>query len=266
MIRGIVRKMKSHLDDPVTYHLPLGDVDIPLNPLLGTPIRLSFDGEIHCLSCGRQIRKSYGQGYCYPCFINGPENSECIIRPELCRAHEGQGRDPVWEREHHLQPHVVYLAVSSHLKVGVTSAGETRTRWVDQGAYQAILLAETPNRYLAGLIEVAMKAYVSDRTGWQKMLKEQEPAHVDLVTRKHDLGARLDPDLRRYVSDDDRITTIHYPVLEPPRKVKSLSFDKTPVIQGTLTGIKGQYLMFDAERVLNVRKHGGYVVALIQDE
>ena len=265
MSRGILRKMTSHLEDPVAYHLPLGDVDVPLNPLLGTTVRLSFDGDIYCLACGRHIRKSFGQGYCYPCFINGPENSECIIRPELCRAHEGRGRDPVWERQNHLQPHVVYLAVSSHLKVGVTRADETRTRWVDQGAYQAIVFAETPNRYLAGLIEVAMKAHVSDRTGWQKMLKTDVPPPVDLLASKRDLGARLDPDLQPYLSDDDRITTIHYPVLETPRKVKSLSFDKHPVVEGTLTGIKGQYLMFDAERVLNIRKHGGYVVALSHD-
>ncbi len=262
MIAGILRKMESDLADPVQYRLPLGEVSVDLNPLLGATVRLQFDGEIHCLACGRKIKKSFGQGYCYPCFSNGPENSECIIRPELCRAHEGQGRDPVWEKNHHLRPHVVYLAVSSGLKVGVTSAADTSTRWVDQGASRAIRLAETPNRYIAGLIEVALKAFVSDRTGWQRMLKGDIDLDVDLVASKHELGARLEPSLRQWLSEDDEVTSIHYPVLETPRKVKSLSFDKTPVVEGALTGIKGQYLMFDAERVLNVRKHGGYVVAL----
>jgi len=260
-VTGNLRKMRSRLGDVVSYQLPVGDETVDMNALIGQTIRMNFDGKINCTRCGRQTKKSFGQGFCYPCFRDAPEASECILRPELCRAHEGEARDMEWAEQHCLTEQVVYLARSSVVKVGITRHSQVPTRWIDQGASEAIVFARVPNRYTAGLVEVAMKAFLTDRTNWQRMLKN-ELSDVDLVAKKAEIAPQLDDALRQYVTDDDETVDIHYPVDAFPTKVKSLSFDKLPEIEGQLSGIKGQYLIFDDGRVLNVRKHSGYAVSL----
>lgn len=254
--------MKSHYENPIQYHLPVGDELVDMNQLIGKDIELEFSGEIYCVSCGKITKKSFAQGYCYPCFVSVPETSECILRPELCRAHEGISRDMEWSEEHCLQDHYVYLAVSSGLKVGVTRATQVPTRWIDQGAWKAIKLAKTPNRYLAGEIEVVLKTYMSDKTSWQKMLKNDIAEGIDLEDEKQKAWELLDEELQQYIVDDDEIMEIKYPVTAYPLKVKSLNFDKLPVIKGKLAGIKGQYLIFEDNSVLNVRRHTGYKVRI----
>ncbi|MFH1319287.1 MAG: DUF2797 domain-containing protein [Bacteroidota bacterium] len=260
-ITGQILKMRTEMKDPVQYRLPVGDGQIDMNALIGKHITLKYNNEIRCIFCGRKTRKSFAQGYCYPCFIDCPETAECIIRPELCRAHEGIGRDIEWERKNHLQEHFVYLAISSGLKVGVTRSTPALTRWIDQGAGKAICLAQTPNRYIAGCIEVELKKYISDRTQWQRMLKN-EVQDADLGKEKLKMAKLLPCELREYLSDNNDITGINYPVNEYPEKVKSVGFDKLHQISGILDGIKGQYLIFDDGRVLNIRKHNGYVIEL----
>jgi hypothetical protein len=207
-------------------------------------------------------KKSFGQGFCYPCFINSPENAECIVKPELCRGHLGEGRDVEWEKAHHVQPHYVYLALSSDVKVGVTRNIQVPTRWIDQGASQAIILAETPYRQLAGEIEVALKNYLPDKTNWQRMLKNEVAQGVDLAERKRLAAGFLPEHLQQYVATSDAITSIVYPVLRYPQKVKSLSLEKQPEINGVLAGIKGQYLIFEDGSVTNIRNQSGYVIEL----
>ncbi|MEM6639821.1 MAG: DUF2797 domain-containing protein [Pseudomonadota bacterium] len=260
-IGGNLRKMQVELADTVQYTMRLGDHRLPLNARIGQPICLTFNGQINCIECGRLTKKSFGQGFCYPCFRSSPSASECIIRPELCRAHEGEARDMDWAREHCLTEQVVYLARSSAVKVGITRAGQIPTRWIDQGATDAIVFARVPNRYTAGVVEVAMKAHLTDRTNWQRMLKNQV-IDADLQAKKTELRDTLDAQMQSYVDDDMRVWPINYPVEAYPTKVKSLSFDKQPVVEGTLAGIKGQYLIFDDGRVLNVRKHNGYFVTV----
>lgn len=247
---------------PITYALPLSAAMVPLNSLIGGHIELIFSGEIFCYACGRATKKSFAQGLCYPCFKTAPEASECIIRPELCRGHLGEGRDPDWETRHHVQEHIVYLALSSAVKVGVTRIDQVPTRWIDQGASRTIELARTPNRYLAGCIEVALKEHVGDRTNWRRMLKNEIPEGEDLVARKQELLAGLSEELRVHVSRSDRVLTLTYPVQNFPEKVTSVSFDKSAEISGDLAGIKGQYLIFTDNRVLNIRKHTGYTIEL----
>ena len=259
---GTLLKMETKLVNPIEYELPIGDEMIYMNPLIGKYIALKWLKEIYCVACGRKTNKSFAQGFCYPCFLNAPETSECIFRPELCRAQDGIARDMEWAENHCLQDHIVYLAISSGIKVGVTRSGQIPTRWIDQGAWQAIKLAKTPNRYTAGLIEVALKEHISDRTNWQRMLKNQLIEGVDLTVTKKTMVAHLPSDLQNYISDDDDITEIHYPVNEYPEKVKSLSFDKLGEIAGRLWGVKGQYLIFDDGTVVNMRKHTGYMVEL----
>ena len=260
--RGIIRKMKSQLEDPVQYTLPIDEDNVPINNFIGKYILFKYENHIYCIGCGRKTNKSFAQGFCYPCFINSPETSECILRPQLCQAHEGIARNMEWAQTHCLQDHFVYLAISSGVKVGVTRSAQIPTRWIDQGAWQAIKLAKTPNRYIAGLIEVALKEYISDRTQWQRMLKNELIEGIDLLDKKEEMLSYLSSDLQKYECFDNKITEITYPIKEYPEKVKSLSFDKLPEIEGVLWGIKGQYLLFDNGEVLNIRKHNGYKVSL----
>ena len=260
--QGNLKKMKTQLNSPVSYELVLGDDTIQMNELIGKNIKLSYDGVINCKICGRKTKKSFGEGFCYPDFMNHPANSPCIIRPELCEGHLGVGRDPEWEAVNHVQPHIVYLALSSGVKVGVTRREQVPTRWIDQGAWKAIRLAETENRYQAGMIEVAMKDHLSDKTHWQKMLKNVLATDVDLLSEKKRIRALLPEDLAGFASDNDEIIEIMYPVEVFPEKVKSINLDKVPQVEGVLQGIKGQYLILDGGRVMNVRKHTGYLVEL----
>ena len=184
------------------------------------------------------------------------------MKPETCHYHLGTCREPEWGMSNCFSPHIVYLANSSGPKVGITRASNIPGRWIDQGAWQAIKLAKTPNRYIAGLIEVALKEYISDRTQWQRMLKNQLIEGVSLVNKKNEMLKLLPEELRCHANKNDEITEIIYPVNEYPEKVKSLSFDKLNEIEGRLWGIKGQYLIFDNGEVLNIRKHNGYEVTL----
>lgn len=258
-ITGNLAKMKTELALPVNYFLRLGDERLLLNEFLGKPVSLVFEKQIYCVNCGRKTPKSFAQGFCYPCFANSPENAECIIRPELCRGHLGEGRDPQWELEHHVQPHVVYLALSSAVKVGVTRESQMPTRWIDQGASQALVLARTPNRFTAGTLEVALKSFLTDKTNWQRMLKG-ETSQESLHEVKDLLKEKLAPELAEHITGDEALLEIQYPVLKHPSKVTSVGFDKMPEIQGVLSGIKGQYLMFEDGRVLNIRNHAGYQI------
>lgn len=253
-------KMETNFSNPVEYFLPIGDDKLPMNDLVGEYIVLSYYGKINCIGCGRKIGKTFSQGFCYPCFLNAPETSECIFRPELCQAQEGISRDMDWSERNCLQEHYVYLAISSGDKVGVTRASQIPTRWIDQGAWKAIKLAKTPNRYTAGLIEVSLKNYISDKTHWQRMLKNLRSEKMDLNLRKKEMIAHLAPELQIYEDLDNNILEINYPVKEYPLKVKSVGFDKCPEISGRLWGIKGQYLIFDDGRVTNIRKHNGYEI------
>lgn len=260
MVKGNLTKMRVVNGNPVEYFLKLSEEEIPLNQFIGKDVSLSFNGQINCVSCGRLTNKSFAQGFCFPCMQNSPMNSECIIRPELCEAHLGKGRDVEWEEKNHLVPHTVYLALSSGVKVGITRNTQIPTRWIDQGATSAIRFAEVPNRYLSGKIEVELKSFISDKTAWQRMLKNEIADISSLLEYKNDLKEKLSNDLQQYVVDENIEIDFNYPVLKYPEKVKSLSFDKEATIEGKLTGIKGQYLMLDYERVVNIRRHSGYYV------
>ena len=261
---GVLQKMKVGYaeEQPVSYTLVLGDENISMNELLGTKIRLSWTGRIVCLNCGKVTKKSFSQGYCYPCFVKIPETEPCVLRPELCRAHLGEARDMAWAENHCLQEHFVYLAISGGLKVGVTRKSQIQTRWIDQGASQAIRIAKFPNRFLAGMLEVALKNCFSDKTDWRKMLRGIEPEEVDLA-RQRTLSREYFPaDLVQYFLPSDDVLAIKYPVLEYPTAPASVNLEKVGVVEGVLTGIRGQYIMLDNRQVMNVRTFGGYEVTL----
>tara|TARA_B100001113_G_scaffold351095_1_gene349472 strand:- start:678 stop:1469 length:792 start_codon:yes stop_codon:yes gene_type:complete len=251
-------KMSVSNGMPIQYYL---NQTLCINDYLNQTLQIQHTGNKHCIACNRKIRKTFFEGLCYPCFQSSPLASECIIRPELCQAHLGKGRDPEWEAKYHNQPHIVYLAISSGLKVGITQSTNTPTRWIDQGAISAIRIAEVPYRYLAGCIEVTLKDHVSDRTAWQKMLKNDIP-NIDLITEKNRIVNLLPTQYHQYLLTDTHFDSFDYPVNHYPQKVKSINLDKIPLYNGVLTGIKGQYLLFSDGFVLNIRKHSGYEVKI----
>jgi hypothetical protein len=256
--QGNILKMRTELADPIRYFFRIGDQEIDMNALLGKQIRLQFDGQINCISCGKRTKTSFSQGFCYSCLQTAPEASETVMRPELSKAAFGIARDMAWAKENDLIDHFVYLAVSSELKVGVTRHHQIPTRWIDQGASHAIRVLKTPNRHIAGVIEVFLKKHFTDKTNWRDMLKNNVAESFDLVEEKENMMRLLPMELQQYRCDDDEPVHLNYPVLEYPQKITSLSFDKQPVIEGILRGIKGQYLLLDGDRVLNIRKHNGY--------
>jgi hypothetical protein len=263
IFHGDILKMRSVHNSPVEYFLQMNEKEIEMNSLLKNKIRIEFTGIIHCIACGKTTKKSFGQGFCYPCFINSPLNSECILRPELCEAHSGKGRDPSWEEEHHNKPHVVYLAQTSTVKVGVTREEQVPIRWIDQGAWKAVKIAETPYRKLAGEIEVNLKNYYTDKTSWQKMLKNEMLTETDILKEKNKIRGLIEPEYQKFlITGDEAIYEFQYPVLEYPKKINSLSLDKNPVIESVLTGIRGQYLIFNNTDVINIRNFSGYGISL----
>ena len=259
--QGNILKMNTQLNEEVEYSLPIGDELVNLNQYIGKTISLQYLHQINCIACGKKTNKSFAQGFCYNCFISSPQASECILHPDKCQAHLGISRDMQWSEKHCLQAHIVYLAVSSNLKVGITRKTQIPTRWIDQGATQAIIIAETPNRHIAGVIEKYLMQYYSDKTSWQTMLKGGGP-DINLVDEKEKVKGLLPTEIIQYVTDNNTVTSIKFPVNKYPEKVKSESFDKTDRIEGTLTAIKGQYLIIDNSRVLNIRKHTGYLIEI----
>ena len=267
-VEGPLQKMRVALDAPVAYQLRVGEALIQLNGLLGETVRLEFNGGITCLHCGRKTRKSFNQGYCYPCFQKLAQCDSCIVSPEKCHFDAGTCREPDWAQAHCMQPHVVYLANSSGLKVGITRGTQVPTRWIDQGAVQALPILSVQTRQQSGLVETLFKQHVADKTNWRAMLKGQVE-ELDLAERREYLLHICNDELTELQQrfglqaiqplPDAQPLTIAYPVLQHPAKVVSLDLDKTPQITGRLLGIKGQYLMLDTG-VINIRKFGAYHV------
>lgn len=267
-IAGNISKMRTKYKDEtlsesmqnVQYFLPVGDEYVAINELIGKPIELVFEGLINCVVCSKRTKKSFGQGSCYACFMNAPQNAPCIINPELCEAHLGKGRDIEWEEKNHNKEHIVYLAKSSAIKIGVTG-DFPMNRWIDQGATEAIVLARVPYRQLAGEIEVLMKDYFTDKTNWRNMLKNIV-SDIDLLESKEECFDYLPEDYHEFIEEEDDLYQISYPMENYPEKIKSIGFDKMPIIEGVLQGVKGQYLFFENGQVLNMRKHTGYYLTL----
>lgn len=268
-IVGNLRKMSTELEGSTPiYTLPVKDILAPterveFNPLIGKVIRIEYEGYINSVLSGEKIKKAFGEGLTYKEFMESPQASPSIMNPELSRIHEGIAlRDYAWEVKHHLQPHTVYISLTSGYKVGVTRDTNIPYRWIDQGAIKAVKLAEVPYRQLAGLIEVELKNHISDKTAWQRMLKGIIESPKEILEVKEEMIELLPEDLKYYAVENEEVTEINYPVEFHPEKVKSLKLDKEKVIEKKLIGIKGQYLIFEDGGVLNVRSHSGYRVKI----
>lgn len=271
--RGALSKMAARLDAPVQYSFRLDEREIPVNPLLGRRIRLEFLGAIHCSHCGRKTKKSFAQGYCYPCFTKLAQCDSCIMSPERCHYDAGTCREPQWGEQFCMTDHVVYLANSSGIKVGITRATQLPTRWLDQGASQALPIFRVATRQQSGFVEDLLRSQVADKTNWRALLKG-DAVPVDLPAVREQLMSSCAEGIAALQQrfglqaiqpvGDAEVVEIRYPVEAYPTKVASHDLEKTPVVEGILKGIKGQYLILDTG-VINLRKYTAYQVAVLTE-
>lgn len=268
-VKGTLHKMHTKLANSAEYTLKFNDHVVNLNDNIGQDFSMTFTGNIFCIQCARKTNKSFQQGYCFPCLRKLQECNLCMIHPERCNVESGTCPENDWAHSHCNQPHIIYLANASGLKIGITRETNVPTRWLDQGAIQALPLFRVSQRALAGKIEVIFKKYVADKTNWQAMLKNAVMP-LDLIAERDRLLKLAETELNLIKSQyQEQVEFLHsatpldinYPVLSFPQKIISLSFDKTPTVAGKLVGIKGQYLIFD-KGVINIRKFGGFEVSL----
>ena len=258
---GVLVKMLTEIGSPIQYYLNMENEDVNMNDLIGKYLQISFKG-YQCLNCSLD-KPIFRQGHCYDCFYALPQTADWIMRPELSTAHLGiEDRDLAYEEQVQLKPHIVYLALSSDVKVGVTRKAQVPTRWIDQGANEALEIIEAPNRYLAGIAEVSLKSQVSDKTNWRKMLKNDVP-EIDLNEVKSKIIQYVPNEVKEYIKPDGTESLkLKFPIAVYPEKVKSLNLSKTPIFEGKLSGIKGQYLIFSDDTVFNVRSNEGTIINL----
>lgn len=267
---GVLRKMHARLEPTVSYQMSLGKQLIPLNALIGETLTLQFTGNIFCIHCGRKSNKSFNQGYCYPCFQNLAQCDSCIIHPEKCHFGQGTCREPSWGEKYCMQDHIIYLANSSGLKVGITRGTQVPTRWIDQGAVQALAIFRVRSRLQSGALEVMFKQHVADKTNWRDMLK----GHNQLIDLAMERDRLLDVCAEEIAELTEQFgffaiskivgidpIEINYPVAHYPEKITSFNFDKDACVKGSLQGIKGQYLIFDTG-VINLRRFSGYEIEM----
>ena len=271
---GALDKMTASLSDDGTtaeYQLVVGDRQLPLNPLIGKRLQLRFTGQINCIACGRKIKKTFSQGHCFPCVRKLASCDMCILKPELCHFDQGTCREPEWGQRWCMDTHFVYLSNTSALKVGITRHSNIPSRWIDQGAVQAMPIYRVASRQISGLLETAIAQTMQDKTNWRAMLKAS-PDDIDLAAKAQSVCAAIAPaagELEQRFGEgsvqqlhDQSVVRINYPVQHYPQKITSLNFDKVAEIDAVLTGIKAQYLIFDTG-VINIRKFTGYEVAVV---
>jgi hypothetical protein len=261
---GSLRKMKTEYNQQtgdINYFFNMdGQAVCNMNELVGQEITLTFAGKINCTHCGKNIRKTYSDGLCYPCLIKLPQADMCILKPEQCHFHKGTCRDEAWGLANCFIPHTLYLARSSNIKIGITRDHQHFTRWVDQGASEAMAIGTFPNRLEVGLAEVAISEKLSDKTNWRKMLTNDitDKNFEDYVEIAKNT---LDDEQKKHLLETHQTFQFNYPVNQYPEKVKSFKLDKCRFFSNVLTGIKGQYLIFGNE-VINIRSHSGYGITL----
>ncbi|MCJ8337018.1 MAG: DUF2797 domain-containing protein [Pseudomonadales bacterium] len=267
---GTMQKMRTELSDSIKYYLELDDQPLLMNELIGQEIYLENLGEIHCSHCGRLTKKSFSQGYCFPCFKKLPQCDLCMMSPDRCHFHLGTCRDEEWGKTVCFNEHIVYLANSSGVKVGITRATQVPTRWIDQGAVEALPIFRVKTRQQSGLVEKIFSEHISDKTNWRKMLKGEITA-IDLPAMRDQLMETCKSELAQLTAEHGlqsivpitgvQVQSLSYPVIEYPSKISSHNLDKTPKISGVLQGIKGQYLMLDTG-VINLRKYTSYAIEI----
>ncbi len=268
-VSGILHKMQARLGQTniVEYYLVLDSNPYCLvNGIVGKTIYLEFSGLIKCIYCQKKTKNSYSQGYCYPCAKKLARCDLCIVHPKNCHYHLGTCKEPQWGEEHCFSPHIVYLANSSGIKVGITKASNLPTRWIDQGAVQALPIISTQSRYQAGLVEAILAKVIPDKTNWRKMLAFNLPL-IDLIDIKNNILNQCKQELHAIqpeILNVNNIVEIKYPInIDQKHNINLCNLNNliktVGVISGTLLAIKGQYLILP-QGVINIRNLTGYEV------
>ncbi|WP_161998247.1 DUF2797 domain-containing protein [Silvanigrella paludirubra] len=251
----------------------------------GLKIKIKHSGLFQCTSCKKNIKKLF-EGFCFPCFKKKASADRCIMSPNLCHYNLGTCREPLWGEEYCYQPHYVYLSYTDKFKVGITRQTQIPTRWIDQGASSAALLAKVTSRHQAGIIEHNLKEILHDKSHWLNMLKngnkrpslEEFQDKISFIfnwIKQNEIfqNKEIIVDTPAHLKLSDQIEYFHSPVIvnlnyDIPSEVlkfKSINLDKSSEIEGIITGIKGQYI-FLGENVFNMRRHEGYIVDLDLEE
>ena len=263
IITGQLHKMTHETGTPVQYFLHLDGESYLLTPKVGHRLTMRYTGTITCIECGRKIKKTYSEGYCFPCARDLPENDICSVRPEKCQHDKGNEADREFYEKYCNIDHFVYLSQTSGVKVGITRHYNIPSRWIDQGAMKALIIARVPRRILSGQIEVVLAKKISDRTNWRKMLLGQIE-DVDFSSMREQMIDSIPEELQQYALYKEEVQTFTYPVQSVPIKISSHNLDKENEFTEKLTGIKGQYLIFE-NRVINLRKYAGYHIEFVFD-
>lgn len=271
---GNISKMRVACggDAQVLYTLPIGDDLVDMNGLIGKQISVEYSGQINCVHCARKTNKSFNQGYCFVCMKYLAQCDTCIIKPEQCHYAQGTCREPQWGEANCLQDHIVYLSNTGKVKVGITRHinDKISSRWIDQGATQAVPILRVKERLISGLVETHISQFVGDKTNWRTMLKG-EVKQLDLISIRDEVLNKAQQGIAeiRQTYGIQAVQEINadpvdiiYPVIQYPVKIKSINLDKELAFSGELLGIKGQYLLLDQDRVINVRKYAGYQIHL----
>ncbi len=264
IITGQLQKMTHKAEKPIQYFLNLNDQSYSLTPKVGHQVTLRYRGVITCIECGRKIKKTYSDGYCFPCARDLPENDICSVRPEKCQHDKGNEADREFYEKYCNIDHFVYLSQTSGVKVGITRHYNIPSRWIDQGAVKALIIAKVPSRILSGQIEVVLAKKISDKTNWRKMLLGNI-GDVDFSTMREKMIQYIPKDLGQYALYEEEVQSFSYPVQSVPSKISSHNLDKEGEFTEKLTGIKGQYLIFE-NRVINLRKYSGYHIEFVFEE
>lgn len=265
---GILNKMQVTLDDNhlANYYLVLDKTpQIFLNDFIGKNICLEFSSLIRCVHCNKNTKTSYNQGHCYVCATTLAKCDLCIVRPKTCHYHLGTCREPSWGEDNCFTKHIVYLANSSGIKVGIARSINIPDRWIDQGAIQALPIISTLSRYEAGLIEAVFATKVPEQTNWRKMLNFTKEV-IDLVAARDELLKCLMNDLTNVkfeLINNNEAIIINYPIStmvnQTSNKINLTNLHKSQIISGILLAIKGQYLIFE-HGIVNIRSLSGYEV------
>lgn len=275
-ISGYLRMLYHRELKPVNYYFKVvnykssrgndyTEEKISLNEFVGKKIKLEFSGEIRCVDCGSVTKKTFGGGSCYNCFQSLASNDMCIMRPSQCHFHLNTCREPEWGKDNCFKPHIVYLANTTGLKVGITKENPYSKRWVDQGARQGLPIFRVQSRKDSGILEDELSKFVSDKASWQQLISSDSQS-VDLIEESKKLFSQIDISKKGFEPEilSPEVTEIVYPVLSYPSKKVSLKPDPNKPLESILIGIKGQYLLFE-EGGMNIRSLEGYSVRLSTD-
>jgi len=159
--------------------LYLADTDGPIDlaGLVGDEIRVDIQPGFRCQHCGDQADNSP----CQEC-QSKPPFQQCVFTPGTSCTYQ-DCPFPSFKRRSCAHNFVVYLVAKDSVKAGITQADRAVSRWAEQGATHGMIIARTPNRRVAGIVEDALETVVSTESTkeWYEPLDEPKHALMEAV-------------------------------------------------------------------------------------